>query len=154
MNSEQDLDYDYEAYKDYEDDIYKDYEDYEDYKDYIFYNKLLSPILETNISSPSSTLEINTSTLETNATLTLISETDFILSRKPSPLWLYFKMQATLRMLAVNHNDIQNLIPTTETWSKIERGSRTTKAISEIKEVFDQYTTSDNASSNIVKDAA
>ncbi|KAF0522024.1 hypothetical protein F8M41_015623 [Gigaspora margarita] len=84
MNSEQDLDYDYEAYEDYEDDIYKDYEDYEDYEDYAFYNEPLSPTLETNISSPSSTLEINTSTLETNATSTLISETDFISSRKPS----------------------------------------------------------------------
>ncbi|KAF0522025.1 hypothetical protein F8M41_015624 [Gigaspora margarita] len=93
MNSEQDLDYDYEAYKDYEDDIYKDYEDYEDYEDYAFYNEPLSPTLETNISSPSSTLEINTSTLETNATSTLISETDFISSRKPSPLWIYFKFK-------------------------------------------------------------
>ncbi|CAG8684709.1 7053_t:CDS:2 [Cetraspora pellucida] len=113
------------------------------------------------------------------------------------------RMQGVLRMLAINHDDIQNLMPKAETLSKIEDyiknnkfnqymlaasisekikeyetiiddattvatildpgtklslfeiGYRTTKAIDQIREIFDKYSTSDkltHVSSNIVKD--
>ncbi|CAG8655318.1 9596_t:CDS:2, partial [Dentiscutata heterogama] len=95
------------------------------YDDYTLYNEPLTPTLETNTSPLSSTIEINTSsptsvsepnasTLETNTTSSSISETDIILSTKPSPLWKHFFFNP------VNHNDIQDLMPTTETWNKIK----------------------------------
>ncbi|CAG8702091.1 2651_t:CDS:2, partial [Dentiscutata erythropus] len=150
INSEQDSDYRNEDYEYYEDDY--------SYDNNSLYNKLLSSTLEINTSSPSSVLEINssspiltlepnTSTLETNSTSPSAQDTDIILSNKPSPLCNPVCFKCKLEFSEKSENltleDPQSKL------SLFEIGARTTEAINKIREIFDQYITSSNKSTNI-----